>query len=218
MTDLSRIDLSQTDPTRTDLSRTADPNHPAAFAALARRALHEAGYSMRAAARAINYDVAYLSRVLNGKQPPSPKLAASLDRLLDTGGVLGEALRRGLPEDPPGEEPPGIATGIAEDIARLRASTAHLSAHAARYGGEEIVDAAVRLWRGAQARLERGLVPERAQPGYLAALAEAALVAGCLLADAGRRGDAWRTRFRSGARVDEPPELGEPGRLSQVTG
>ncbi|MEO3750684.1 helix-turn-helix transcriptional regulator [Streptomyces sp. B6B3] len=111
MTDLSRIHVSRparpqpinrqfTDPQPIDPHGT-DPHGTAAFATLARRALHEGGYSMRAAARAINYDPAYLSRVLNGKQPPSPKLAASLDRLLDTGGVLGEALRRGRPEEAP---------------------------------------------------------------------------------------------------------------------
>ncbi|MBH1935629.1 helix-turn-helix transcriptional regulator [Streptomyces sp. AV19] len=58
------------------------------FADIARRALRDGGYSMRAAARAINYDLAYLSRVLNGKQQPSPKLARSLDDLLGTGGAL----------------------------------------------------------------------------------------------------------------------------------
>ncbi|MFI8093229.1 multiprotein-bridging factor 1 family protein [Streptomyces sp. NPDC086080] len=58
------------------------------FADLARRALRDSGYSMKAAARAMNYDVAYLSRVLNGKQKPSPKLAQSLDALVNAGGAL----------------------------------------------------------------------------------------------------------------------------------
>ncbi|MBZ4320753.1 helix-turn-helix domain-containing protein [Streptomyces huiliensis] len=58
------------------------------FADLARRALRDAGYSMRAAALAMNYDLAYLSRVLNGKQRPSLKLARCLDGLLGTGGAL----------------------------------------------------------------------------------------------------------------------------------
>ncbi|MEI5136605.1 helix-turn-helix transcriptional regulator [Streptomyces libani] len=62
------------------------------FADLARRALHDNGYSIKAAARAINYDPAYLSRVLNGKQQPSPKLARSLDELLKTGGALAGTL------------------------------------------------------------------------------------------------------------------------------
>ncbi|MEU4211518.1 helix-turn-helix transcriptional regulator [Streptomyces sp. NPDC026206] len=58
------------------------------FADLARRALRDSGYSMGAAARAINYDLAYLSRVLNGKQQPSLKLAEALDRLVGAGGAL----------------------------------------------------------------------------------------------------------------------------------
>lgn len=58
------------------------------FADLARRALRDSGYSMKAAARAINYDVAYLSRVLNGKQKPSANLAQCLDTLVGAGGAL----------------------------------------------------------------------------------------------------------------------------------
>ncbi|MBB5119258.1 helix-turn-helix domain-containing protein [Streptomyces eurocidicus] len=58
------------------------------FADLARRALRDSGYSMKAAAREMNYDVAYLSRVLNGKQNPSGRLAASLDELVGAGGAL----------------------------------------------------------------------------------------------------------------------------------
>ncbi|MGW3956207.1 helix-turn-helix domain-containing protein [Streptomyces sp. NPDC004752] len=62
------------------------------FADLARRALHDNGYSMKAAARAINYDPAYLSRVLNGKQRPSPKLAMALDDLVGAGGALASTV------------------------------------------------------------------------------------------------------------------------------
>ncbi|MER5969021.1 helix-turn-helix transcriptional regulator [Streptomyces sp. NPDC002055] len=58
------------------------------FVDLASRALRDSGYSMKAAARAMNYDVAYVSRVLNGKQNPSAKLAASLDELVGAGGAL----------------------------------------------------------------------------------------------------------------------------------
>ncbi|MFR9723206.1 helix-turn-helix domain-containing protein [Streptomyces sp. MS19] len=58
------------------------------FADLARRALQDSDYSMKAAARAMNYDPAYLSRVLNGKQQPSAKLAVLMDNLLGTDGAL----------------------------------------------------------------------------------------------------------------------------------
>lgn len=58
------------------------------FADLARRALHESGYSISAAARALNYDLAYLSRVLNAKQKPSIRLATALDGLVGAEGSL----------------------------------------------------------------------------------------------------------------------------------
>ncbi|MFE9253857.1 helix-turn-helix domain-containing protein [Streptomyces sp. NPDC006879] len=62
------------------------------FADVARRLLREGGYSMKAAARATNYDPAFLSRVLNGKQRPSFALAKALDDLLGTGGALTDTL------------------------------------------------------------------------------------------------------------------------------
>jgi hypothetical protein len=58
------------------------------FAARARAVLEEQGISMRGAARTLNYDLAYISRVLNGKQQPSAKLARGLDKLADAGGAL----------------------------------------------------------------------------------------------------------------------------------
>ncbi|MFJ8696616.1 helix-turn-helix domain-containing protein [Streptomyces roseolilacinus] len=79
------------------------------FADVARRALHEQGYSMRAAARALNYDPAFLSRVLNGRQRPSLRLARALDGLLGTGGALTGTLPGG------------------DDRARLSRSTANPS-------------------------------------------------------------------------------------------
>lgn len=58
------------------------------FGTVARALLSERGLSLRAAARAVNYDVAYLSRALAGKQPPSAQLARQLDMLLAAGGRL----------------------------------------------------------------------------------------------------------------------------------
>lgn len=58
------------------------------FGRIARAALNDRGMSIRAAARAPNFDHAYLSRVFAGKQLPSPQLAEALDRLLATGGAL----------------------------------------------------------------------------------------------------------------------------------
>ncbi|MBB4782830.1 helix-turn-helix domain-containing protein [Streptomyces rapamycinicus] len=58
------------------------------FAEAAAQALHERGISLRAAARAMNYDPAYLSRTLTGKQLPSAQLAKSIDRLVGAEGKL----------------------------------------------------------------------------------------------------------------------------------
>src|SRR5690242_6665003 len=58
------------------------------FTEAAKEALRERAISLRAAARAMNYDPAYLSRTLAGKQLPSPQLARSLDELLGAEGKL----------------------------------------------------------------------------------------------------------------------------------
>lgn len=62
------------------------------FPVMARQALQAAGYSMKAAARAMKYDPAYLSRVLNGKQQPSQNLALAIDSLVGAGGALADTV------------------------------------------------------------------------------------------------------------------------------
>lgn len=44
--------------------------------------------SLRQAARLAHYDVSYLSKVVNGRKPGSPELAAALDGVLGAGGAL----------------------------------------------------------------------------------------------------------------------------------
>lgn len=85
------------------------------FADLARRLLHDNGYSIKAAARATHYDPSYLSRVLGGKQRPSRKLAEALDDLLSTGGALADTLL-----DPDGDS--RVSRGLANP-SRLDAGT-----------------------------------------------------------------------------------------------
>ncbi|MER6530613.1 helix-turn-helix domain-containing protein [Streptomyces sp. NPDC001508] len=95
------------------------------FTDLARGALRDSGYSMKAAARALNYDVAYLSRVLNGKQKPSAKLAESLDALVDAGGALAAIML-----DPDDEsrvarsaaQPSRLDAGAVDALARVLAA------------------------------------------------------------------------------------------------
>ncbi|MET8689703.1 helix-turn-helix domain-containing protein [Streptomyces sp. NPDC004732] len=65
------------------------------FAVSARAALTEKGISIRAAARALNYDPAYVSRVLNGRQQPSAKLAQGLDQLSGADGALAALVSPG---------------------------------------------------------------------------------------------------------------------------
>lgn len=52
------------------------------FGDAVRRLMAERGLSLRALAKAASYDVAYLSRTLNGVQQPSPKLVAVLEQEL----------------------------------------------------------------------------------------------------------------------------------------
>ncbi|MGV9427417.1 helix-turn-helix domain-containing protein [Streptomyces sp. NPDC003656] len=52
------------------------------FADAVRKARGEQGKSLRGTAKELHYDVAYLSRVLNGKQAPSPELTQALNEFL----------------------------------------------------------------------------------------------------------------------------------------
>ncbi|PHQ53445.1 hypothetical protein BLA24_00480 [Streptomyces cinnamoneus] len=159
------------------------------FASRAREALAARGLSMRGAARALCYDPAYLSRVLNGKQCPSPQLAGALDALVGAEGALAGLL------------PPGAALRVDtapentdSDLGHLRATVAYLLDHDNRYGGDAIAPAAVRVWKTAQRKLDTGSVPDRLKCEYLTAVAELAQVAGWLLFDAGQQ-DAARSAF-----------------------
>ncbi|MDH2391980.1 helix-turn-helix transcriptional regulator [Streptomyces sp. HNM0663] len=151
------------------------------FGTRLRALLADRGMSMRGAARALRYDVAYLSRVVNGRQHPSAQLAAALDELLDADGQLAALAERVTPPACPDGEPPGPAS----DIARMQESAAYLLVHADRYGGDTVAPAAVQVWRSAQSRLDSGEIPDKAQRRYLAAVSQAAQVAGWLLFDAG---------------------------------
>jgi tetratricopeptide (TPR) repeat protein len=53
-----------------------------------RALMSERGVSLRMLAKTVRFDPAYLSRVANNRQTPSPMLAAALDEALDTGGEL----------------------------------------------------------------------------------------------------------------------------------
>lgn len=147
------------------------------FTSRVRAALAAKGMTMRAAARELSYDPAYLSRVLNGKQQPSEQLAAGLDDLLGTDGALTAVVTSSRP---------GGVTGPDADIEHMRATIGHLLEHDNRYGGDAVAQAAVQVWQVGQKRLDGGLVPAGAQPEYLSTVAEVAEISGWLLFDAGR--------------------------------
>jgi transcriptional regulator with XRE-family HTH domain len=53
------------------------------------------GMSVRELARRAHLDAGHLSRIENGKRPPSPELALALDQALDAGGTLVALLAEG---------------------------------------------------------------------------------------------------------------------------
>lgn len=156
------------------------------FPSRVRAALAEQGMSIRAAARALNYDVSFLSRVLNGKQQPSAKLLEALEVLLGTNGELTASAAVKNSAAPP--------QGVEAEAAQMKSSTMLLLQHAETYGGDMVAPAAVQVWKTAQRKLDIGAVPEKEQRAHLAATAEAAEVAGWLLFDAAQW-DAARAAF-----------------------
>lgn len=63
------------------------------FADAVRKALREQGKSLRGVAGELHYDVAYLSRVLNGKQAPPPELIQALNEFLGLSLEVASAAR-----------------------------------------------------------------------------------------------------------------------------
>ncbi|MFW5420521.1 helix-turn-helix domain-containing protein [Nocardiopsis sp. CNT-189] len=69
------------------------------FGDFVRRTMTERGLSLRALSRAVNYDPGYVSRVLSGKQRPSPLLTERLDRELRAEGALTALASTLTPDD-----------------------------------------------------------------------------------------------------------------------
>lgn len=70
---------------------TTEHTGQSSFADVARALADEQGLSIRGLARRVAFDPGYLSRVLRGERPPSPKLAELLDVELGAGGALIKA-------------------------------------------------------------------------------------------------------------------------------
>ncbi|GAB2577931.1 hypothetical protein GCM10027168_08670 [Streptomyces capparidis] len=162
------------------------------FAAHARAAMKAKGISLRAAARALSYDPAYLSRVLNGKQRPGEQIAKRLDAYLGTEGRLISLALSATPEiNLAFPEAEGDVLG---EIARTRDAMRHLLEHDNRHGGNTVAPVAVQTWREGMRRLDSGAIPEKYHRPYLALVAELAEIAGWMLFDAGKR-EASRSAF-----------------------
>jgi len=67
------------------------------FADEVRRLMAERGLSLRALGRAARYDPSYLSKVLSGRKPASPFLAARLDDVLSAEGKIRQAAASAQP-------------------------------------------------------------------------------------------------------------------------
>lgn len=147
------------------------------FASCLRDALDARGMSMREAARATNYNPAYLSRVLNGKQQPSEVLAAALDRVLGMEGELAATAIRS-------SAPPSVSADA--DVQHMRTTIDHVLEHDNRYGSDAVASAAVQVWKCAQRKLDSGVVTSQVQSEYLRTLAELAQVSGWLLFGSGK--------------------------------
>jgi transcriptional regulator with XRE-family HTH domain len=70
-----------------------------AFGEQMRQLMDERDLSLRRVAKLVSYDPGYLSKVMNGHKPPTPHLAADLDRVLEAQGALIAVTAPALPDD-----------------------------------------------------------------------------------------------------------------------
>ncbi|MGH3191688.1 MAG: helix-turn-helix domain-containing protein [Streptosporangiaceae bacterium] len=90
------------------------------FASEVRRLMAERGMSLRGLARAASYDPSHLSKILSGRKPASPYLAARLDDALGAEGKIAAAAAATPPA--PGPAVPGGDLGLIELARRAEAS------------------------------------------------------------------------------------------------
>ncbi|MFE7278565.1 helix-turn-helix domain-containing protein [Streptomyces sp. NPDC057623] len=181
------------------------------FGQRVRAALKERRMSIRAASRAMNYDHAFLSRVLAGKQLPSIELAESLDRLLGTDGevvALAARLLDGethtqpsvptlddfLPEGDPlslltVRSPRRVGVGEVTDLQKrvhgLRLADDVLA-------GGDLIGPALRELRSTVRLYRENTHTEEVGRALLVQIGELAQIAGWIASDAGRHEEAER--------------------------
>ncbi|MEU4896598.1 helix-turn-helix transcriptional regulator [Streptomyces sp. NPDC044780] len=172
------------------------------FGQRVRDLIRDRGMSVRAVARHLNYDHAYLSRVLCGKQQPSRQLVTALDNLLEANGELADiAARVTAPTDEPeATGTPAIADRILKlneargvDFAQAIRETSHrLIVLDNELSGVSIAEPAGRAFKVVHRRLGAGDYDPRYERDIQSAAAELAEVAGWALFDAERDGAARR--------------------------
>lgn len=177
-----------------------------------RELLAERGLSMRSATKTTHYDIAYLSRVLNGKQLPSLQLAKALDDLLDAKGEL-VTLASGNPLELPPTETASRATiadflpdkdplsplkvrqgrqiGIGE-VADLAGRVHGLRLADDVLAGGDLIRPAMRELKSAVKLYREGSHTETVGRALLSQIGELAQIAGWIASDAGRHDEAER--------------------------
>ncbi|QKV95212.1 helix-turn-helix domain-containing protein [Streptomyces sp. NA02950] len=177
------------------------------FSQRVRDLLHDRGMSVRAVARHLNYDHAYLSRVLSGKQQPSVQLITGLDKLLKADGELTEIAVRVAPPtvSPEAAESPAITDRILRlseargaDFAQAIRETSHrLVVLDNELSGVSIAEPAGRAFKVVHRRLGVGDYDPRYERDIQSAAAELAEVAGWALFDAEIHGAARRFNYEA---------------------
>ncbi|EXU69582.1 DNA-binding protein [Streptomyces sp. PRh5] len=172
------------------------------FGQRVRDLIRDRDMSVRAVARHLNYDHAYLSRVLSGKQQPSRQLVTALDNLLKTNGELAEIAARVAPPtvSPEAAESPAITDRMlklneargADFAAAIRETSHRLVVLDNELGGVSIAEPAGRAFKVVHRRLGVGDYDPRYERDIQSAAAELAEVAGWALFDAERNGAAQR--------------------------
>ncbi|GAA3365674.1 hypothetical protein GCM10017744_069370 [Streptomyces antimycoticus] len=172
------------------------------FSQRVRDLLRDRDMSVRAVARHLNYDHAYLSRVLTGKQQPSTQLVTALDKLFKTNGELAEIAVRVAPPtvSPEATESPAITDRIltlneargADFVQAIRETSHRLVVLDNELNGVSIAEPAGRAFKIVHRRLGAGDYDPQYERDIQSAAAELAEVAGWALFDAERDGAARR--------------------------
>ncbi|UGY91187.1 helix-turn-helix domain-containing protein [Streptomyces gobiensis] len=153
------------------------------FGRTVRAELQKRGLSIRAASKAMNYNHAFLSRVLAGKQDPSPELVDSLDALLDAGGALVKRANR----EHVATNPTLLNGACGDDYAHtIRETSRKLIELDNDLNGLPIADAAARAFKTVHRRLGECDYNSSHERDIRAAAAELAEITGWALFNAGK--------------------------------